>query len=163
MMDSWYITCWTQSFYGLIYLHDLWYSVPPSSGENWGVVTSPWTHHQTWWTSVPDRVTGGLEITDQTLLFEPSWSTVFDRIVASSSCVASFFTDVVVLVMCLIWKDQHMALIFVFCVEISLVDNWTSFNRKNHSYLVLLCHNFHPLVVSDDLNRRGADCMHLQD
>jgi hypothetical protein len=87
---------------------------PPSLGENWGVVTSPWTRHQTWWTSVPDRATGGLKITDRTPLFEPSWSTVFDKIVASSSCVASFFTDVAVLVMCSIWKDHLMASIFVF-------------------------------------------------
>jgi hypothetical protein len=50
----------------------------------------------------------------------------------------------------------------LLCVEISLVDNQTSFNRKNPSYLVLSCHDFHPLVVSDDLNRRGADCVHLQ-
>jgi hypothetical protein len=53
---------------------------------------------------------------------------------------------------------------FNFCllyVEISLVDNRTSFNRKNHSYLVLTCHDFHPLVVSDDLNGGGADCVHL--
>jgi hypothetical protein len=55
---------------------------------------------------------------------------------------------------------------FNFCllyVEISLVDNWTYFNRKNPSYLVLTCHYFHPLVVNDDLNGRGADCVHLQD
>jgi hypothetical protein len=53
---------------------------------------------------------------------------------------------------------------FNFClpyVEISLVDNRTSFNQKNPSYLVLTCHDFHPLVVSDDLNGRGADCVHL--
>jgi hypothetical protein len=48
------------------------------------------------------------------------------------------------------------------CVEISLVDNQTSFNRKNPSYLVLSCHNFHPLVASDNLNGRGADYVHLQ-
>jgi hypothetical protein len=86
----------------------------PSSGENWGVVTTPWTRHQTWWTSVPDQATGGLKITDRTPPFEPSWSTVFDKIVASSSCVASFFTDVTWLVMCSIWKDHHMTSIFVF-------------------------------------------------
>jgi hypothetical protein len=54
---------------------------------------------------------------------------------------------------------------FNFCllyVEISLVDNQTSFNqKKNPSYLVLTCHNFHPLVVSDDLNGCRADCVHL--
>jgi hypothetical protein len=87
---------------------------PPSSSENWGVVTSPWTHHQTWQTSVPDRATGGLEITDRTPSFETSWSTVFDRIVASYSCVTSFFTDVVGLVLCSIWKDHPMTSIFVF-------------------------------------------------
>jgi hypothetical protein len=51
---------------------------------------------------------------------------------------------------------------YLLCVEISLVDNWTSFNRKKPSYLVLPCHDFHPLVVSDDLNGRGANCVHLQ-
>jgi hypothetical protein len=50
----------------------------------------------------------------------------------------------------------------LLCVEISLVDNRTSFNRKNSLYLVLTCHDFHRLVVSDDLNGRGADCVHLQ-
>jgi hypothetical protein len=34
--------------------------------------------------------------------------------------------------------------------------------EKNPSYLVLTYHDFHPLVVSDDLNGRGADCVHLQ-
>jgi hypothetical protein len=87
---------------------------PPSSGENWGIITSPWTRYQIWWTSVPDRATGGLKITDRTPSFEPSWSIVFNRIVASSSCVASFFTDVAGLVMCSIWKDHHMTSIFVF-------------------------------------------------
>jgi hypothetical protein len=87
---------------------------PPSSDKNWGVVTSPWTRHQTWRTSVPDRATSGLEITDRTPLFEPSWSTIFDRIVASYSCVASFFTDITGLVMCSIWKDHPMTSIFVF-------------------------------------------------
>jgi hypothetical protein len=48
------------------------------------------------------------------------------------------------------------------CVEISLVDNRTSFNQKNPSYLVLPYHDFHPLVVSDDLNERGVDCVHIQ-
>jgi hypothetical protein len=50
----------------------------------------------------------------------------------------------------------------LLCVKISLVDNRTSFNKKNHSYLVLSCHDFHPLVVSDDLNWRRADCVYLQ-
>jgi hypothetical protein len=51
---------------------------------------------------------------------------------------------------------------FVFYTLNFLVDNRTSFNRKNPSYLILLCHGFHPLLVSDDLNGCGADCMHLQ-
>jgi hypothetical protein len=51
---------------------------------------------------------------------------------------------------------------YLLCVEIFLVDNRTSFNQKNPSYLILLCHDFHPLVVSDDLNGREADCVHLQ-
>jgi hypothetical protein len=50
----------------------------------------------------------------------------------------------------------------LLCVEISLMDNRTSFNQKNPSYLVLSCHDFHPLVVSDDLNGRGDDYVHLQ-
>jgi hypothetical protein len=50
----------------------------------------------------------------------------------------------------------------LLCVEISLVDNRTFFNQKNHSYHVLPCHDFHHLVVSDDLNAHGADCVHLQ-
>jgi hypothetical protein len=50
----------------------------------------------------------------------------------------------------------------LLCIEISLVDIWTFFNRENPSYLVLTCHDFHPLVVSDDMNGHGADCMHLQ-
>jgi hypothetical protein len=28
---------------------------------------------------------------------------------------------------------------------------------KNHSHLVLIGHDFHPLVLSDNLNERGAD------
>jgi hypothetical protein len=51
---------------------------------------------------------------------------------------------------------------YLLCVEISLVDNRTSFNQKNSSYLVLSCHDFHSLVVSNDLNGRRADCVHLQ-
>jgi hypothetical protein len=54
---------------------------------------------------------------------------------------------------------------FNFCllyVKISLVDNQTSFNQKNPSYLVLPYHDFHPLLVSGDLNGRGANCVHLQ-
>jgi hypothetical protein len=50
---------------------------------------------------------------------------------------------------------------WLLCFEISLVDNRTSFNQKNPSYLVLTCHDFHPLVVSDDLNGCEANCLHL--
>jgi hypothetical protein len=53
-------------------------------------------------------------------------------------------------------------IICLLCVEISLVDNQTSFNQKNLSYLVLLGYDFHPLVMSDDLNEHEADCVHLQ-
>jgi hypothetical protein len=40
----------------------------------------------------------------------------------------------------------------LLCVKIYLVDNRTSFNKKNPSYLILPCHDFHLLVVSGDLN-----------
>jgi hypothetical protein len=56
---------------------------------------------------------------------------------------------------------EHSASI-LSTIKASLVHNWTSFNQKNPSYLVLTCHDFYPLVVSDDLNGRGADCVHLQ-
>jgi hypothetical protein len=59
-------------------------------------------------------------------------------------------------------KSPYVFNFRLLCVEISLVDNWTSFNRKNLSYLVLPCHDFHPLVVSDDLNGTRADCVHLE-
>jgi hypothetical protein len=55
--------------------------------------------------------------------------------------------------------DFHFCLL---CVKIFLVDNQTSFNQKNSSYLILPHRDFHPLVVSDDLNGRGADYVHLQ-
>jgi hypothetical protein len=51
---------------------------------------------------------------------------------------------------------------YLLCVKNSLVDNCTSFNQKNPSYLVLTCHDFRPLVISDDLNGREADCVYLQ-
>jgi hypothetical protein len=51
---------------------------------------------------------------------------------------------------------------YLLYVEISLLDNRTSFNQKNPLYLVLPYHDFHPLVVSDDLIGRGADYVHLQ-
>jgi hypothetical protein len=111
----------------------------PTSGENWGVVTSFWTRHQTWRTSVSDQATGRLEITDRTPPFEPSWSTVFDRIVASFSCVASFFTDVAGLVMCSIWKDRPMASIFVFYALKFLwwINKLSSIEKFFISYIVL--------------------------
>jgi hypothetical protein len=34
--------------------------------------------------------------------------------------------------------------------------------EKNPSYLVSHCHDFHHLMVSDDLNGRRADSVHLQ-
>jgi hypothetical protein len=49
----------------------------------------------------------------------------------------------------------------LLCIEIPLVDNWTSFNQKNLSYLIVSCHNFHSLMVSGDLNGREADCVQL--
>jgi hypothetical protein len=112
---------------------------PPSSSQNWGVITSPWTRHQIWWTLVLDRATGGLEIIDQTPPFEPSWSTVFDRIVDSSSCVASFFTDVAGLVMCSIWKDHSISLIFVFYALKFLwwITGLPSIKKSFISYIVL--------------------------
>jgi hypothetical protein len=134
----------------------------PSLSENWCVVTSPLTHHQTWWTSVSDRATDGLEITDRTPPFESNWSTIFNRICFIFMCgfllhwcrrVGDVFNT----------KRSPCDFIFyLLYVEISLVDNWTSLNRKNPSYLVLSCHDFHPLLVNDDLNGRGADCVHLQ-
>jgi hypothetical protein len=51
---------------------------------------------------------------------------------------------------------------YLLCIEISLVDNWIFFNQKNHSYLILTCHDFNLLAVSDDLNEHGVDCVHLQ-
>jgi hypothetical protein len=50
----------------------------------------------------------------------------------------------------------------LLCIKISLVDNRISFNRKNLSYLVLTCHDSHPLVMSDDLNGREVDCVRIQ-
>jgi hypothetical protein len=51
---------------------------------------------------------------------------------------------------------------FNFCLvyaAISSVDNW-AFN-KNLSHIVLIGCDFHSLVLSDNLNRRGADWMHF--
>jgi hypothetical protein len=50
---------------------------------------------------------------------------------------------------------------YLLCIEITLVDNRTSFNKKNPSYLIFTWHDSHPLVVSDDLNECGVDCVHL--
>jgi hypothetical protein len=37
----------------------------------------------------------------------------------------------------------------------------TEFSSKNPSHLVLIGRGVHPLVLSDNLNGRGADWMHL--
>jgi hypothetical protein len=49
-----------------------------------------------------------------------------------------------------------MASIFVLYTLIS--HRWvTELSSKNHSHHVLIGHDFHPLVLSDNQNRRGAD------
>jgi hypothetical protein len=48
---------------------------------------------------------------------------------------------------------------FLVYADISSVDNW-AFN-KNLSHLFLVSCDFHSLVLSDNLNGRGADWMHL--
>jgi hypothetical protein len=53
-----------------------------------------------------------------------------------------------------------MTLIFVLYMLVS--HRWvTEFSSKNHSHLVLIGRDLHPLVLSDNLNGRGADWMHL--
>jgi hypothetical protein len=53
-----------------------------------------------------------------------------------------------------------MTLIFVLYTLIS--HRWvTEISLKNLSHLVLIGHDFHPLVLSDNLNERGADWMYL--
>jgi hypothetical protein len=136
---------------------------PPSSGENWGVVTSPlntssnlvnfgsrsgyrWTGNHRSDASVRTKLINCLWYNSCFIFmcgFLPHWRRGVGDVFNMKSSPYGFN-------FCLL------------CVEISLVDNWTSFNRKNPSYLVLTCHDFHPLVVNDDLNGRGADCVHLQ-
>jgi hypothetical protein len=45
----------------------------------------------------------------------------------------------------------------------TLVSRWrvAELSSKNHSHLVLIGRDLHPLVPSDNLNERGADWMHL--
>jgi hypothetical protein len=53
---------------------------------------------------------------------------------------------------------------FNYCLvyaDISTVNNWAFFNPKNSSHLIPIGHDLHPLVLSDNLNGRGADWMHL--
>jgi hypothetical protein len=53
-----------------------------------------------------------------------------------------------------------MTSIFVFYTLVS--HRWvTELSSKNHSHLVLIGRNFHPLVLSDNLNGREADWMYL--
>jgi hypothetical protein len=52
--------------------------------------------------------------------------------------------------------DSNVCLVYA---GISSVDNW-AFN-KNLSHIVLIGCDFHSLVLSDNLNRCGADWMHL--
>jgi hypothetical protein len=87
---------------------------------------------------------------------------IFSIILTLSSYSTSFFTDVTGLVMCSIWKDHPIASIFVLyrLVYISSVGNWAFF-KKNHSHLVLIDRDFHPLVLSDNLNGHRTDWMNL--
>jgi hypothetical protein len=130
----------------------------PNLDKNSGVVTSPWTHHQSWWTSIPDRTTDRLTISDQTKLI----NFIFYRRVASSSYLTSFSTDVMGLMMCSIWKDHPMTSIFILYTLVSC--RWVTElpqSNKNPSHLVLIGHDFHPLVLSDNLNMHGANWMYL--
>jgi hypothetical protein len=53
-----------------------------------------------------------------------------------------------------------MALIFVLYALLSR--QWVAeLSSKNPSDLVLIFHDLHPLVLSDNLNGRGADWMHF--
>jgi hypothetical protein len=120
----------------------------PDSGKNWGIITSSWTPHQTWWTSVPDQATDGLAITDQTPFSDQA-----------DSCFIFLFD--ILLHWCLILKDHHIASFFCLVYAgISLVGNWGFFNPKNHLHLILIGRDFHYLVLSDNLNEHGADWIH---
>jgi hypothetical protein len=146
-LNSSYSACWAQHFHGMFSLvFDLQWA--PSSGKNWGVITSLWTPHQTWWTSVPDRANNGLAIIDRTSLSGPSWSTTFfDRIVAFSSCSASFFTDVTGLVRDVfnMKRSPYDFNFYLVHVGISSVGNWTFFN------LIKFIHILFWLVVTSIL------------
>jgi hypothetical protein len=53
-----------------------------------------------------------------------------------------------------------MTSIFVLYTLVS--HRWVAeFSSKNHSHLVLIGHDLHLLVLSDNLNERGADWIHL--
>jgi hypothetical protein len=53
-----------------------------------------------------------------------------------------------------------MTSIFVLYTLIS--HRWvTELSSKNPSHTTLIGHDFHPLVLSDNLNGRGANWMHL--
>jgi hypothetical protein len=53
-----------------------------------------------------------------------------------------------------------MTLIFVLYTLVS--HRWVAeLFSKNHSHLVLIGHDLHPLVLSDNLNGRGANWIHL--
>jgi hypothetical protein len=132
----------------------------PQSMKNWGIDISPWIRHQSWWISLPDQY----RLIDNHRS-DPSIRTklsdfIFYRIVASSSYSTSFFTNGTRLVMCSIWKNRPMSSIYVLY---TLVSRWwvTKLSSKNPSYLVLIGRDFHHLVLSDNLNEREADWMHL--
>jgi hypothetical protein len=57
-------------------------------------------------------------------------------------------------------KDHHMASIFILYTLVS--HRWIAeLSSKNPSHLVLIGHDLHPLVLSDNLNGREADWMLL--
>jgi hypothetical protein len=147
----------------LFYLVDPSSSVGPRSKENWGIVTHSWTRHQSWWTSVPDRATDWLAITDRTPLFDiiiMASDFIFCIIITSSSYLASFFTDVTGLVMCSIWEDHPMTSIFILYILVSRM--WvTGLSLKNPSHPALIGCYFHPLVISANLNGCKTGWMHL--
>jgi hypothetical protein len=50
----------------------------------------------------------------------------------------------------------------IFILYTSVSRQWVAeLFPKNPSHLVLIGHDFHPLVLNDNLNRRRADWMHL--
>jgi hypothetical protein len=54
-----------------------------------------------------------------------------------------------------------MALIFFVLYTLVSCQWVTELSSKNHSHLVLIGCDFHPLVLSDNLNGREADWMHI--